>query len=282
MLLPETIGEWTRQNDPVTYDRETIFDYINGAGEVYNSFAFREVVVDRYEAADSRGVTVEVFDMGNAEDAFGVFSYAREDEEEGIGAGFERKGTVLCFWQDRFYVCVAAEQRDENPAAVLEPVARGISAVLPSAGTRPALMDVLPEDGQIPFSDRFFHTHQSLNYHHYLHRENVLQLSSETRVALARYIPGSTYLLIIDYGRSTESEAAQQSFRAFLTPGSGGPEPALDGRAESFSKNGSTWDLVGIQSEFMIAVLDAASSEAAEDLWEAASANLAGLPSPTP
>jgi hypothetical protein len=282
MLLPETVGEWTRQNDPVTYDRETIFDYINGAGEVYNSYAFRNVLVDRYETADGRGVTVEVFDMGNVEDAFGVFSYAREDEEEGIGAGFERKGTVLCFWQDRFYVCAQAEQRDDDPAEVLEPVARGISAALPSAGTKPALMGALPENGRVPYSDRFFHTHQALNYQHYLDRENVLKLSPETRVALARYAPGSTYLLVIEYRRSADASSAQESFRAFLTPGSGGPEPALEGRAESFSKYGSTWDLVGTENQFLIAVLDAVSSEAAESLWGAASDNLAGLPLSTP
>jgi hypothetical protein len=282
MLLPETVGEWTRQNDPVTYDRESIFDYINGAGEVYRSYAFRDVVVDRYEKPDGKGLTVEVFDMGNSDDAFGVFSYSREREEEGIGAGYERQGGILCFWQDRFFVCVRAEERYEDPAAVLEPVARGISQALPAAGERPALMQVLPTEGRIAFSDRFFHNHQSLNYHNYLDRENVLQLSQETRVALARYDPGSTYLLVIEYPDDADASEAQESFRTFLTPGSGGPESALDGTAESFSKYGSTWTLVGIQGEFMIAVLDAASQQAAEGLWQAASANLADLSSPTP
>jgi len=82
MLLPENIGDWVKQDAPVTYDRETIFDYINGAGEVYRSFAFRDVLVQTYGTPEGRRVTVEVFDMGNPEDAFGVFSYAREDEEE--------------------------------------------------------------------------------------------------------------------------------------------------------------------------------------------------------
>ncbi|MCJ7628218.1 MAG: hypothetical protein MUO50_07495, partial [Longimicrobiales bacterium] len=88
MLLPKTIGEWVKQDAPLTYDRETIFDYINGAGEVYRSYAFSHVLVDRYErsGAQDQGVTVELFDMGNPEDAFGVFSYAREQEEAGIGA----------------------------------------------------------------------------------------------------------------------------------------------------------------------------------------------------
>lgn len=281
MLLPETIGEWTRQNDPVTYDRESIFDYINGAGEVYRSYAFKDVVVDRYESSDGRGVTVEVFDMGDPHDAFGVFSYAREDEQEGIGSGYERKGTVLCFWQDRFYVCVAAEQRDDDPGAVLEPVARGISGALPSEGAKPPLMGALPAEGRIPFSDRYFHTHQSLNYHHYLDRNNVLQLSPDTRVALARYDPGSTYLLTIDYGSAHGASAAMESFRNFLTAGSGGSEPALGGRAESFNRYGSTWAIFGQLDGTLVVVLDAVTPEVAEELWEAAAGRVAGLPSPT-
>ena len=43
-LLPERIAGYARGDPSITYDRETIFDYINGAGEVYNSYAFRQVL----------------------------------------------------------------------------------------------------------------------------------------------------------------------------------------------------------------------------------------------
>ena len=266
MLFPETIGDWVRQDTSITYDRETIFDYINGAGEVYRSYAFSHVLVDRYEKAGGQGVTVEVFDMGNAEDAFGVFSYAREQEEEGIGAGFERKGSVLCFWQDRFYVCVAAEQRDADPEAVLGEVARGISETLPAPGPRPALMTALPSEGLVPFSDRFFHTHQSLNYHYYLVRENVLNLTSETDVVLARYRPGSTYLLVIRYEEEGDASAALSSYRAAILPGSESMETVAteEGLYTSSSH----------QARFVVVVLDAGSEDEANGLRMAALENL--------
>ena len=80
MLLPERIGDRVRQDSSLTYDREAIFDYINGAGEVYRSYAFRDVLVARYARDSGDEVTVELFDMGLTEDAYGVFSYARESE----------------------------------------------------------------------------------------------------------------------------------------------------------------------------------------------------------
>jgi len=278
MLLPETIGDWVKQTDPVTYDRETIFDYINGAGEVYRSYAFSQVLVERYETPSSQGVSVEVFDMGTTEDAFGVFSYAREDEESGIGSGFERKGRVLCFWQDRYYVCVAADQRDEDTEGVLRDIAVGVSEALPRGGTRPALMSVLPDENRVPFSDRFFHTHQSLNYHHYLARENVLQLSPETDVALARYQPGSTYLLIAKYGDEGAASAAVSSFEDHLTEtGFIAPETPEDGGG-TLSTDGETWNSAGQHGRFVVAVLGADTEETANRIRLGAVAKLDQMP----
>ncbi len=250
MLFPETIGDWVRQDTSITYDRETIFDYINGAGEVYRSYAFSHVLVDRYEKSGGQAVTVEVFDMGNPEDAFGVFSYAREQEEEGIGAGYERKGSVLCFWQDRFYVCIAAEQRDADPEAVLGEVAQGISETLPAPGPRPALMTALPSEGLVPFSDRFFHTHQSLNYH-------------------SRYQPGSTYLVVIRYEKEGDASAALSSFRAAILPGFEGMETV--GTEEGMYTSSSQ------QGRFVVVVLDADSDDAANRLRMAALESLEPL-----
>jgi hypothetical protein len=270
MLLPSTIGEWAKQDAPLSYDRETIFDYINGAGEVYRSYAFDHVVVQRYEAPGDRSVTVEVFDMGTPQDAYGVFSYSRESEEEGIGSGFERKGSVLCFWQNRFFVCVSDEQRSGGAQESLTQIATGISSVLPSEGSRPALMSALPPVGLIPFSDRFFHTHQSLNYHYYLTRENVLELGPETDVAFARYSPGATYLLLIAYEGEPEASRASAAFSSYL-----GIEPEAEGTGEaeeggyfSFSQDGS----------FLVVVLEAGTKRMATDLRAAALANLHRLP----
>ena len=154
MSLPESIGTWVLQEPHVTYDRETIFDYINGAGEVYRSYAFKDVLVAQYQEEGGGTLNVEIFDMGTPEDAYGVFSYARENEEDGLGGGYETRGSVLCFWQDRFYVCVAVEPGGDVPGVALVEVARGLSEGFPSAGERPELMGALPPDGLGPDTGR--------------------------------------------------------------------------------------------------------------------------------
>ena len=266
MLLHESINDWVREDATITYDRETIFDYINGAGEVYRSYAFSQVVVARYERPGIDAFSVELFDMGNAEDAYGVFSYAREQEEMGIGGGFERRGSILCFWQDRYYVCVAAEERADDTGALLEEIARGISAQLPPPGAPPPLVSMLPSEGLIPHSERFFHLHQTLNYNYYLVRENVLNLSPDTDALMARYQPGSTYLLVIVYQNEGAAADALSSFRSQILPAAGS--------AETVEREEGKFTTTAQRGRFVVVVLDAVSAEAADSLRQATLDNL--------
>jgi hypothetical protein len=267
-----------KEADPVIYDRETIFDYINGAGEVYRSYAFDDVIVARYENAEGLAVAVELFDMGNSADAYGVFSYAREQEETGIGAAFERGGSVLCFWQDRFYICVAAKQLDPDPAPIIEEVARGISQRLPEAGARPSLVDMLPTEGLRPLSERYFHLHHILNYHFYLVRENVLNLSAETDAVLGRYGDGSTLLLIIDYGDEGAAREALVSFRHFAARNdvSAGTQETREGETDRRTVSTRKWKYLSSaqQGRFLLVVLNGEDEAAVEALIEAASRNV--------
>ncbi len=260
-FLPESIADWTRDNSSVTYDRETIFDYIDGAGEVYRSYAFSHVLVAVYAGPDGPDITVELFDMGNPADAYGVFSYAREREESGLGGGYERRGRVLCFWQNRYYVCVTAEERTENVDRILMDVARAISERMPPASNPPDLLTSLPSAGRVASSERFFHLHPSLNYHYYLARENILKLGPETDAVLARYAPGSTYLLVVEYPSASAAAAAASSFKQGYLPASSdsGTMQTENGKFSAYEQ----------RDQHIVVVLDAESDTAAEDLRQA-------------
>jgi hypothetical protein len=277
-VLPENLGAWVKEPNPVIYDRESIFDYINGAGEVYRSYAFDHVIVARYENSEGLSVTVELFDMGNSADAYGVYSYSLEREETGIGAAFERGGSILCFWQDRFYVCVAAEQQDPDPGPIIEEVARGVSQGLPEAGARPSLLDMLPTAGLRPLSERYFHLHQTLNYHYYLIRENVLNLSAETDAVLGRYQPGSTILLIIDYGDEGAASETLVSFRRFVAQDhvSAETQEPQEGETDRQTLSTKKWKYLSSaqRGRFLLVALNGEDEAAVETLLEAASRNI--------
>jgi hypothetical protein len=265
-LLPRQIDGWTRADSAATYNRQTIFDYIDGAGEVYRSYAFNQVTVVPYTNPQGQTVTVELFDMGNPSDAYGVFSYAREREDSGIGGGYEHRGSVLCFWQNRFYVCVAFEPGTAGVDQELTDIAQAISAGLPTGSERPDLVRSLPTEGLVPFSERFFHLHQTLNYHYYVARENLLNLNVGTSAVLARYRPGGAYLLIVRYGNESVASGAWLSFRQ-------GYLPDFESSRAVRTENGK---FVSLQdySRFVVVVFDAESAAQAERLVQAAVDNL--------
>ena len=222
-LVPREMHGWTMQGSDETYNRKTIFDYIDGAGEVYLAYGFKELLVRNFANQDEPNepeVTVELFDMGSSEDAFGIFSHSREGEEGEIGQGSQYQAGLLFFWKARFFVCVLAKQ--ETPAAKQAVMALGeaIANAIPERGSKPRLLNLLPEEGLIQQSIRYFHTHPMLNYHYFVATENVLKLDANTSGVLAQYQhpEGKSYLLLIDYPTPSQAKAAYENFLASYMP----------------------------------------------------------------
>ena len=63
---------WTSVDQEYRYGRDNLWEYINGAAELFLTYRFRELVVADFEQGD-RALTVSVYDMSRALDAFGVF-----------------------------------------------------------------------------------------------------------------------------------------------------------------------------------------------------------------
>jgi len=253
----EALG-WNVQDTVEVFDRATIFDYINGAGEVFLAYDFHRVIVLRFTRAGEPDVTVELFDMGSSEDAYGVFSHARESEETGIGQGFEFRGSLLCFWKSRYFVCVMAESDGDEARTVVYSLAREIDSRIRVSGNRPTLIDILPADQMIPASIRFFHLHSSLNYHYFLAEQNILGLDRETRAVLATYRPGSMSLLCIQYSTDESALKGYKGFIEHYLPDAGSNGTALTEQVK--------WVATGCVREYVVIVLDASTEESAVSL----------------
>ncbi len=264
--VPNEILGWKVTDTVETYDRESIFDYINGAGEVYRSYGFRDVTVWRFSKPDAPEITVEIFDMGSPEDAYGVFSYTRESEESGIGGGYEQRGSVLCFWQNRYYVCLAAYESTDDVRQAVTMLARSIAQQLPQSDGIPPLIGLLPQEGLIEHTQRFFHIHASLNYHYFLAEQNILRLSESTNAVLGVYESGTTYLLCVEYPSAQEAEEAYGSFVENYLPEAAGTGVAMVdvGKWVSATKPG----------RYVIIALDAVSRESATELTDAMKSSL--------
>jgi hypothetical protein len=269
--VPTQIDGWRAQDEVETYDRETIFDYINGAGEVYLMYDFQNVTVLHFTQAEQPNILVELFDMGSSEDAFGIFSQARESEDQGTGQGSEYRGGLLCFWKSKFFVCVSSERETPQAKKAVEDLAGKIAGKIKVTGAWPRLLDYLPADGLESNTVRYFHKHTTLNYHYYTASENILNLGPQTEAVLATYQPDETHFLCVRYPDEEQAKEALSSFvNAYV------PEARESGIAEI--ENGK-WVAVRGRGVFVVVVFDAPTKAYAQDLTKAVEDRISKSPS---
>ncbi|HEQ99913.1 MAG TPA: hypothetical protein ENO22_11305 [candidate division Zixibacteria bacterium] len=265
-LFPDEIDGWKPAGDFETYDREGIFTYIDGAGEVYRMYDFREVWVRHYEKEDAPSITVEIFDMGKSEDAYGVFQHASQGGDAGIGQDSEFNGGLLSFWQDRYYVTLLPQKLTEETEPAVLNAGQEISRRIGDTGRLPEIVSYMPEEHRIQSSLKFFHLHTSLNYHYYLASENILNLNENVNAALAVYEPDRAYLVLIAFPSAEEAKVARSSFISAYIP---------EAREEGFYEiQSDSWTAIERSGRYLVAVFDAGSKQRCLDLINDVKENL--------
>ena len=256
--LPDYISGFKAAGSLESYDRDTIFKYMDGAGEVYLQYDFREMAVRQYVSSDSQQVTVELFDMGIVADAYGIFSHSREEAEAGFGQGSEFKGGLLSFWKGRYFACVYCDEQTGLSDSSVLGLGRAIDFLVAEKGEIPAIIGYLPDDGLIKARIRFFHKYTSLNLHFYLSEENLLNLSERTDAVLAEYGAEKTHLLLIGYPTEQDAADGLTRFKSEYIPkaDSSGAAVIADGK----------WAMAQAISNYVIVVLDSPDRQNAEEL----------------
>ncbi len=254
--IPATVGPWLSEADRV-YGPETVFGYIDGAGEVYRSYNMRLLVARRFHKDGRPDIVVDAFDMGAPEDAFGVFTHDLDGDDAGVGQGSVYKAGLLAFWKDRYFVSVYAEAETDETRAAVVALGREVAGAIPGRGEPPGLLRALPAEGLETRTVRFLHTHPILNYHFFVADENILLLGRETGAVLAEYgeAGGRSRLLVVRHKSARRAARAEASFRRAYLPEASG--------AEAVRTENGKWTAVRAWGRHLAVVFDAATAEEA-------------------
>lgn len=231
LVLPDEAAGWRAGGPSERYDPETIFDYIDGHGEVYLAYGMRSCTARRYEGpAGEGGILVDLFEMGSAADAYGVFSHGREGEPFDVGDEAAFGAGSLSFRKGAAYVFLTAERATARSRAAVVALARAIAAKLPSGGSRPPLVGFLPSKGLEPGSVVWLRNEQILTAHAPVGPGNPLGVGTDAPAAIGRYRRGdaSAWLVVVEHPSESASTAARKRFAAAFLPG-GGPARREDG-----------------------------------------------------
>lgn len=255
--VPKEIDGWGAKGEDRRFDRQTLFKYIDGGAELYLAYRFREVLVREYAKEGEAPVVLDIYDMERPEEAFGVFTAEREmGEGIGVGVDSEYSEGLLRFWKGRFFVSIFTPEPTDEGERFVRKLGRIVSDAIRETGSPPDLLSLLPGEGLIERSIRYFHKHTILNHFYYLSEGNILDLDMDVEAVLARYEleGGKPYLLVIRYPDEARAESAYSRFSEVYMPDSkGGAVQTEDG----------LWTACALRGKVIAVALDAPSRDTA-------------------
>jgi hypothetical protein len=153
-LIPTPLPAQAVAQGPATfYEPDDLYKYMDGGADVFLLYGVQRLLHQEFRAKEV-DVTVDVFDMGAPDTAFGMYSAERSPSYRFITMGAEgyRDEGILNFLQGRYYVKLGGFGSGAD--AVLDAFARALS---PRIGPNPAFPPLL---GQLPAEHRKPHSEQ--------------------------------------------------------------------------------------------------------------------------
>jgi hypothetical protein len=272
IFLPSETAGWKWDKQKEQHDSRTLFNYMDGAAELYLAYGFQNLAVRRFERPGLPSITTELYEMASSADAYGVFAFERQDEPAGIGQGSEFGGGMLRFWKGTYFASIYAEGEGAEIESALIKMGRVVADALPAVGPEPELIGFIPgtELGLVDRSVRFLRSHVLLNQRFFIAHRNILNLDRTTEVVLAEYLRDrqKTHLLLIRYPDVQAAGDAYRSFMKAYLPDAGGKD-----RARTDDKR---WTLARQSGKFILVVFGAPTEADAEVLIKAAEQKLPG------
>ncbi len=156
-LLPDVVT-WKIPEAPQDYFPEILFEYINGAAEIYLSYDFKELTVGQYEKGDSNAsLIIEIYDMGTEINSFGIYSAERFPDSQFISLGNQGylEEETLNFIVGKYYVKLLCFDSGEDSADFLKLFSQEVVKRVKDKGTLPPALAFFPKQGLVRNSEKF-------------------------------------------------------------------------------------------------------------------------------
>ena len=209
--IPENgeIELWESSGEPLLFDSSSLFDLIDGAAEVYLEYGFENVVNQEYIKYDTLSIVVNLFKMKNPESAYGIFSFSRRPEFNGIrigDSGYETEFNVS-FCKGAFYVVVESFLQNNEIKDARRKFAENIENKIKEKGEIPGIFKSLPEEYAIANSEKYINGIISLNNIFFISDENILDIGISGVGAYKEYsvFVRNVKLIIVKYDKNQKN-----------------------------------------------------------------------------
>ncbi len=237
LKLPEKLDSWKLEGPPRRITRETIFDYMDGGGELYLAYKFNQLLVYKYLNGSNNEILVEIYEMLHSDEAFGLLSLdwtgepvvlkpelAELPENQAAPNVTALYGEGLLRARlDNLYLRIMAERESAGIREAILQIGKSVAA----QSWQPALPEILSLIQPDPKSrwrikkerTSYFHSHLILNSLYYLSHENILNLNHDCEGLYTEWIDTSSEqrrtarLFLLEYPEAARARQALSDFQ---------------------------------------------------------------------
>ena len=179
-LFPQLNG-WTLKGNIDTYTPDNLYEYIDGAADVFLSYDFQELATASFEGKPKGSFTVDIYRHGNIKNGFGI--YCQEKPAKGpfiaIGTqGYYEKG-ILNFLAGCYYIKIAGFDLGDRDETILKEAAQQIAQKIQGDNSFPKIVSCFPLEEKIENSERYIA--QDYLGHSFLHSAFTAYYEKEGR-----------------------------------------------------------------------------------------------------
>jgi hypothetical protein len=148
-LFPE-IKEWKKSEEIQTYTPENLYEYINGAAELYLIYDFQELQASEYTSENEASIVIEIYYHKTPEHAFGIYSQERPTEGNFVDIGTQGYIAVpiVNFVAGNTYVKINSYNVGNKSEKVLQTFANRVAENIGDKGPLPKILNCFPEEGK--------------------------------------------------------------------------------------------------------------------------------------
>lgn len=155
-LFPQIEG-MKKKGSPDIYTPDNLYEYINGAADLFLSYDFQRLAALTYEDEQNHSLTIDIYRHSSENNGFGIYSAEKPQQGDflAIGAeGYYEQG-VLNFFNGRFYVKMSGFDLGAKDNIIMTAAAKEIAARLGGKVELPIPVACFPKKGLIKHSVKY-------------------------------------------------------------------------------------------------------------------------------
>lgn len=158
ITFPEIPG-WIPDGKVLAFNKENLYEHIDGAAEFYLSYGFESLKVASW-SNNGAELTIEVYDHADPLQAYGIYSIEKSEKAVTLPVGLEGYGdaSTFNFVAGKYYVKMNGTQLEKVPGFSERSVAEGLSRTLCAKPGYPAIISLFPTQDMVPNTCQYIPT----------------------------------------------------------------------------------------------------------------------------